>query len=447
MKKLFTLISVAIAGTAMMYGSGLPTIGKLAEVIEKDANKNHVASASGNLTRRAVAKANESQSLIGYYDAKYTWWLVGEDPFGSNPIIRAGENEDEYIISNFPNGGSDIKANLDADARKLVINEQFLYVNSVSGKDVYLQIWDDEAYEFIDSIYADIAEDGTLTFQPNLVICYHQPVDGTEDGFLFAAYNVVFSPIASDVFIFDPSEWSEYGTALYCDHTITSIMDYDEDDFDTLAVEVPIYRHKTIPGDFLLVNPFVGDTDWGMTMEEVLQRVLGMVIYEYCWVTEPGYVRFNVADPKCVYVYPFVGSGVKTASFDEFFLYNREGEMIVTNGYTVEQTKNTLYDDYTDESVYDFESNTAYIYNCVMGFTSDMLMNYLWVPQYPGEMRITFDYDGNPDPNPEESGIKAVETNVETKYYNLQGNELTHPEKGQIVIKRTGDKTEKIIAR
>lgn len=445
MIKKFTFITLALATLTMTGARQAPERLNTADIIPISGEK--VLKGSTAHQSKAKNAHNANHNILGYYAADYTWWLMGEDPYGSNPIIRQGASENEYVISNFPVGGSPIVATLNDEKNELIIEEQLLYYSSKYEADVYLQIWDESKYAFVDSIKADIEEDGTIIFQPDLVICYHMPDYGTEEGFFFAVYNVVFTPVESNVFIFDPSEWYEYGTAKYCDHTITGLFEYEEDDYDDLSVEVPLFRHKTIPGDFLLVNPYIGDTNWGMTMEEVLQLVINSMTGMWTWVQTPGYIRFNVADPDCIYVYPYVGSGVYTDALDEFFIYNLEGEMICVDGYSTEEVKTAIEDMGLYPSFFDFYSQTAYIENGMMGFTEDMLNNFTWYPGIYGDMRISFDYDGNPNPDSGSTFISEIENDVNdtVRYFNLQGQEIKQPAKGQIVIMSKGDKTKKII--
>ena len=42
--------------------------------------------------------------------------------------------------------------------------------------------------------------------------------------------------------------------------------------------------------------------------------------------------------------------------------------------------------------------------------------------------------------------ISAEDANAPVKYYNLQGMEVANPEAGQLVIKKQGSKTVKVIA-
>ena len=241
-----------------------------------------LAAAFTPMGHAAQTRAEGDFSVVGYYDVSYTWGASGTDPYGSSPVIEAGENDNEVILKNFPNGGNPIVCTVDYDAKTLTIDEQFLYVNQKYDSDVYLRLWDRSTEDFIDRITAEIdEEEGTITFQPNIEIAYHMPELG-KDGWIFTVYNVVLTKLKIDLFVYDPNEWIECGTASYCDHCIIGIYSYDPDDYITFSIKVPLYRHRTIRGDYLLMNPYVGTTGWdGLTIEQLFDFEINQFIFPF----------------------------------------------------------------------------------------------------------------------------------------------------------------------
>ena len=450
MKKIFTFAMAAFGAMTLAPMSHANEIRPFqAERITETFTHETIGVEKTATPQRAAARAAEDFSVLGYYSATYDWGLSGTDPYGMSPVIVAGDKENEVILKNYPNGGNDIICTVDPVAATLTIERQFLYRNSKYDEDVYLSLYDRTTGDFINSITANVESDGTIVFQPDIEIAYYMPELGNS-GWMYSAYNVVFTRIETNLFTYNPNEWEACGTAKYCDATLLGLGGFDEEDYEMLSLEVPLYRSKTIKGDYLLMNPYIGDVSFygmEMSMEEAIYKIFYLMGVGSAYVQTPGYVRFNAANENCVYMYPFVPSGVHCSGWDEFFMYNMEGEMIVAEGMTPAEVENKLLSSGLDTSFYN--GKTAYLYNGVMGFTTDMLSNYFWYNGYAtGTYRITFDnnlawWDQI------ETGVEGInaDANAPVKYYDLQGREIANPEKGMMVIKQQGNNVTKQVIR
>ena len=239
----------------------------------------------------------------------------------------------------------------------------------------------------------------------------------------------------------DESEWTPIGEAIYKDSWVFPMFGEEfSDELDPVVVN--IMKHNTIEGEYLLVNPYMNI--YSDIIEEALAE-LGVVGYG-----AEGYIRFNISNPDCVYVHTQVGSGAfldlfGTGDLYEFFNYNSEGYYIDEYGYTTEEIIE-LFDEASLNLSY-FDGTTAYIYNSLIGLTDMELANMAWHNLDGTPMlcigEITFDPNG---------GTTAVDNaifdnNAPIKYYNIQGVEISNPEKGQLVIKKQGNKTTKFIVK
>lgn len=395
--------------TAFFSGSAAESVSNIfnkenAQTISKNTDT-VIADATAKTATRATTNFT-IDDLYGYYKGDYEWFLKGQDPYGMNPLLSPGNASGSFILRNFPIGGSNIEGSFNSSTQQIVIKEQYLY--TLDAGDVYFQIWDGYEEKWVKEITATIDSDGVITFQKGFAMCYHNPAAGDDDGYYYGVYDVVFTPVKAETFVYNPSEWTEYGTAMFADNCILGFGLFEEEDYDDLAIKVALYKHKTIPGDFLIMNPYIGlsPSSWGgFYMEDMIAIVLGNFSID-AWVREPGYLRFNVSDPDCVYVYPGVPSGVFTSMFDQFYIFNSEGQMIVSDGYSTDDVIEDYWQKGKDVSFYDFENGVAYIFNCHMGNTSEPLNNFNWFDD--GVLRIKFNYDPFNDNVGNESTLKLT---------------------------------------
>lgn len=443
MKKVYAMMALALgASLAAQAAAPVKSMMPSKESAEISTLAEIKSAANVNKSKVAPSRISSASDIYGPYQARYVWGLSNGDPFGSiSPNIEASGVQNEVLIKNFPYSDVDIVGVVDVDGNKLILNQQALFYNDNYGEMVYLAFmtYDVDAdgnminARLESQVAGEIGADGTITFPPNVMISYKLLSYEVNSGYFFGIENVSFVPIKA--FEFNSSEWSDAGTAMFRDGWLTAA--YGEDGpFEFPAQEVKLMKHNTIAGDYLLVDPY-GAGEYA----EIV--AVGFEGYN-----TPGYIRFNIADPDCVYVYPLVPSGAWMGEANgpgtpdaEFYMFNMEGLMIVTQGYSTSEVIDELEMNFADVSFYDGE--TAVIYNPYFGLTGQMLTPYLWSDGAGGSIwsysEITFDA----------AGVEGIvdNTNAPVKYFNLQGVEIANPAKGQIVIKTQGNKATKYVVR
>ena len=233
-------------------------------------------------------------------------------------------------------------------------------------------------------------------------------------------------------------EWSDFGEAQFKDSWLLAGLG-EEVQEDAPYQTVKIMKSNYVEGDYLLVDPYAGEY-----FEEILQSsFLG-------YAESPGAIRFNISNPDCVYVYPFVASGAYSELFGdgnmyEFYSYNLEGYYVSIYNYTTEEVIE-LFDSATINVSY-YDGDTAYIYNSRFGLTGSLPANYGW-NNLDGSPRVCIGeikFDANGPETGVDTTVHPIDAPV--RYFNLQGVELQNPSKGEIIIKVEGNKSSKMIAR
>lgn len=235
-------------------------------------------------------------------------------------------------------------------------------------------------------------------------------------------------------FTFNESEWTNVGKSQFFDGWFGGIgQEYSED----LVREVVTYRNNEDPNIFLLYKPFGP----GSLAEEIGYTVTP---------DAEGYVILDVTYPECVLVRPNVLSGV---SNPQLF-----GGSDVTVEVTSYEGIQYYFQEYTQEEIIEEaemwgddlsnmnEDGLICIYRGRFGYVPNLDEENYWITS-----------QNDPTPIPMNPRIKlpagsfgAVEgiiddSNAPVKYYNLQGVEISNPEKGQLVIKKQGANSTKVI--
>ena len=419
-------------------------------------------------------------NVAGSYTLNKTWLGTKDDPYSYNPRISYTGAKNEVKLTGIPKYTSGvfnptIYGTVNPAKREIEFFSGFMYTDQRYG-DVWVQFYDLETGEKpLDSIIATVEEDGTVAFPYYAEMQFEVPELGAQ-GFLWAAYAISLTPIPDDTFAYNPSDWLKCGEATFADNAITAFGEMSEDDWNTFCVKCPIYKHKTIEGDYLLLDPYGQDeemsfteedrygesTTWVGTMEDFIYQIFtwaGMQPY----IEKPGFIRFNVSDPDCIYIYPNVDTGVvvdwyNPGEYDHFYLYNMEGRLKTIENKSSQDIIRQFAGLGRDVSYYDFDDKCAYFYNLYIGTPMEPLGDITYYGETDGtatQVRIKFDINAQPeaddpnDPTSPDNGVDGVtdDANAPIRYFTLQGLEVANPAKGSILIRKQGNSVKKIIVK
>lgn len=421
-------------------------------------------------------------NVAGSYTLDKIWRGSKTDTYSYNPRITYTGAKNEVKLTGIPKYSSGvfnptIYGTVDPAKREIRFYSDYMYTDQRYG-DMWVQFYDLENGEQpVDYIIATVEEDGVIRFPHYAEMQFEVPATGD---LFWVAYGISLTPVPDDTFIYNPADWQRCGDAIFADNALTAFGELDDDDWNTFCVSCPLYKHKTIEGDYLVMDPYGQDqemsfsaedqygdvTTWVGTMEDYMYQIFtwaGMQPY----VEKPGFIRFNVADPDCIYMYPNVDTGVNVdwyspGEYDDFYLYNLEGRLKVVENKTSQDIIRSFATQGRDVSFYDYDDKCAYFYNCYIGTPQEPLGDITYYGEMEGtstQVRIRFDINAEPDPeipdgpdgpdNPDDSGVISIGSldTPTVKYFNLQGVEVVNPAKGSIVIRKEGNTVNKIIVK
>ena len=384
--------------------------------------------------RQRISSLND---VAGAYSSSSHNDLQG-DPIAFSPFITIGDAASgEVFITNFPYSDVEITGIVDVAKSTLRINQQEAYFHTTYNEMVYFTPIDFENGRALESVTADILEDGTIVFPENITMALKLLSYPINEGYFFGVSEIVLTPIRA--WKYDAAEWEKAGSAEYFDGWMCAAFGVTPEDGMPLN-KVDVMKSKTNEGEFLLVNPESNGSSEYAEMFQVQGGYAG-----------DGYLRFNIANPDCAYIYPLVGSGgylgEEDGSTSQMFPYNLEGIRITREGYDYQDVADEWDVNWLDMSYFDKDTNTAYFFNLMFGLgDTNMLGQFWWVANDPtmvieGQTVIKLDFDPYAA-----VGEIAVDENAPVKYFNLQGVEIAQPAKGQLVIKKQGSKSVKMIA-
>lgn len=314
-------------------------------------------------------------------------------------------------------------------------------------------IWDTGDIDRIDLVGTWNAEEGVITFPQ-------------ESGLMWAAYFGA-SPLPQnlydyvDVFDFegayqntaDDAGWKDMGEALFIDGWILPGLGIDQMD-PANQWYVPIQQHKVNQYLFRLVDPYhcgLFDPETGQLENTSPNK---------------GFIQFNITDAAHV-LFDKVdaafegGSGIN--KFNRFYCYNilrwymnvqnsSYSEAIMAFSLLPNYFPFTTFEDNTVKLEYVDRGNGRLCYDANFGIAN----NYDAEPAKGGLVSLTSDgkltnmttYIKFPD-DYIYTGVESLEAetdnNAPIEYFNLQGIRVLNPTPGQILIRRQGVKSEKII--
>lgn len=444
MKKIY---AVGIALTVGLTAVAAPkAVNSKAETMAQ-ANDSFVLSPVTNVESNGPEKAITSiNDLIGLYKWSCVGHLgeEGNEKYGprSSTVTFQENDATSIIISGFPWGGKTCKATVNVPKKTLTLTNK-TYVGDNGGDPVYLY-----TYTFTTNsegkmkktraskVTATIEDDGTIKFPDNVMIGASDDTNEANGSYYYLDTDNVFTPTTFNT----PTSLDDYenvGKATFDDGWFNPVLLLSEVD-PILDVEVDLLKSKTDANVFLLQNPYA-DAAW---------KEVGWMYQE---ATGVGYIMLNVSDPAFVQVVPLVDCGMVTddseagdaSELTSYYPFNEEG-LAVYNGQDVDLIKEEWAEVEEPVSNVGSDNKTITLYHLYFGITGAP-MGYYWWTNDKNERVATVVF-------PEgviASGVNniAVDENVETRYYNLQGFEVKNPVKGQVVIVKNGSKTHKEIVR
>lgn len=490
MKKVYTMLALAL-GLGLSATAAPELVTNKAQVANAEAILSttpigtgvaKVPAAFANGPAKAITSTTELEGM-----KKWSGTLMfGQKTHESGTIINGPQagiafvedaRETRITVNNFPSGGLSLRMNVDLEKKEVTIangtnlgevntsegiKECNIYVQKHTGigYDEESGLWKfKEKPQDVDQAVGKILDDGSISFEGYRLMA-GSPGD-YEQGYLYLMLNtvdVVFEPIS-------------YNTPVESEYTYLGTGEYNDCFFRTMFKDpniVPVNKKAQIyvknEGSNIMIavkNPYknvaaVVPTEQGDVETTDFWREIG-VMYEEA--SGDGWLLFEVfkgdkfkAYPNAAACLAMVPCGMVTDDSEEgdgselttYLPYNDEGKALYSGGE--EEVLAVLESLELDNKDYSkVENNVLTITNTWFGIGTAPVDPYWWgQTEHPvGTVTLPAGWDDN-------SGIESVAGdvfNAPVKYYNLQGIELAAPVKGQLVIKKQGNKTVKFIAK
>ncbi len=488
MKKVYTMVALAIA--AGLGASAAPQVEKVkiadAEAIVAVENVGNGVAVSTPVAAGPAKEIGSVDDLAGM--KKWSGTLMFGQKESNGTIINGPQAgitfaEDprptRITLANFPSSGLNLRLNVNL-AKKEVSFASGTYVGDVNTDEglkecnIYVRqnngdiVYDDASglYKYsqratdCDRAVGKILDDGSISFDGYTFLA--QSPDMVSEGYVYLMLNT-----ANIVFTSTP-----WNTPVESEYTYVGEGEYNDCFFRTMFTNpdiVPVNKHAQVytkkeNGNIYVAikNPYknvagVVATDEGDVDVTDFWKQVG-VMYESA--NEEGWLSFEVFRndafkdyPNAVACIPMVDCGMLTDDSEEedgsqltsYYPFNDEGEALYSGGE--DGLLDTLLSiDLSGTKEYSsVENDVLYIRNTWFGISRQPLTQYWWgKTEHPvGTITLPAGWDGN-------SGISNAMGEVENgpvKYYNLQGVEIAAPVKGQLTIKKQGNKSVKFIAR
>lgn len=362
----------------------------------------------GNSAQAAISSVSD---LYGEYNAVY-YWGWGDDgapDFLILPTISAGDAENEVKISNlFPTVGNDfaMTANIPIVGTVDIANKTItVKANQILGTDQYgtntlvLQNWNNNTgeWQLPDQMVLSISDNGDIAFPVTSAVALETTYNG--GGAWYFYMGLLFQPYSG--------KYERPASAFVGDYTADFEWDCVDGNYQpvnppTQQLITPSIKLGQGENEILITNlyPYIGDY-------EIKATVLPSGD-----IKVPGYQYWNVG-------------------FVEYDLYLLGEDGVLD--YMVGSVD--------DKGVIKFPENTE----IAMGKWQGLNANNMNFQGWNGYYEISLIPSSEDDNNAVESLFD--DENAPVKYYNIQGVEIKNPEKGQLVIKKQGKKTTKILVR
>lgn len=362
-------------------------------------------------SQNANAKISNVEELYGNYNAVYTWALTdnngepdGEPDFLINPIISAGDEANQIHISGlFPKNGADFDMTADqpivgtvdiANQTITIMNDQVLGTDSYGTNTLYFQSYDSTTQTWTDpeSVTVSINDRGDLLFPTEcMVSCYSTYKGG---GFWYAFFTLTLQPYSGSY---------AHDAQFYVGNYTTAFQWYTEDangQYITPPVDTvnPVITAEDDDKYELEINNMFAYLSADIEIETDVLPSGDLKIDNFqTWIVGKNGYQLTIYDVN--FVMP-----------DYIIVYlDEQGRLI-----------------FPEEYMFSVASFSGFNFN-----TFDGLYGYL-------DLIMT-----------NTAGVESIEfdENAPVKYFNLSGLPISNPQKGQIVIKRQGNKAVKMLAK
>lgn len=243
---------------------------------------------------------------------------------------------------------------------------------------------------------------------------------------------------ANEQFVYNASEWKDLGNAKFKDGWMQPIYNGEIPEY-----EVKCQQNKKNPNRILLVDPYSSG----------FFAKLGLP-------ANSGFIQFDITNPEVVLVVPFTNAAMQLSNIINdapegayFNMTNAEGMKIMVDEFSYEEVIEEA-EDFGDE-LPTLVNGVITIPQCRIQVPNELGVGNAWSQLYGG----VFDDDTDPINDdlmratitiPALAGVEGIIADAENapaRYFNLQGMEVANPEAGQLVIKKEGSKTTKMIVR
>lgn len=355
----------------------------------------------------AHAEISAVSQLYGNYNAVYAWGFTddkgepdGEPSFLINPVIAAGQQSNQINITGlFPTHGSDfdltadqpIVGTVDLNALTITIeNGQVLGKDKYGTNSLSIMQFDQFSGEYSvpKSVTATINENGNIVFPIDYVI----GCETSAKGYWYLYYTLILQPY-SGKYVHD--------TNFYVGNYTTTFTWYTED---------PNGQPLAPPVDSVNPNITADDSDpYGIKINDLF-AYLSNKLDIAAEVLPSGDIKINNMQ-----MWDFNNNGYQLIIFDT----------------------NLMLPDYVLASV-DEQGRLVFPYEYAISMGHYKGFNYTFQGLY-GYFDLVMTNT---------AGVKALkfDENAPVRYFNLNGLPVANPQKGQIVIKRQGNKAVKMIA-
>lgn len=488
MKKLYSLFALAVFGVAAMNAA--PATQSMQKkfhanlgtksMIESKADLNDVFDTDKLVEARKATRADDWTSAGEGYFRDFVMVNFGAREAQDIPV-EMYKTETEYgtvyklenVYSEWQNPFSDVEYDYDGDYDMYIhlvtvegVNywwfEKFdtgIYVDGDGYGEMYIetQVWEtiEANQDVMDKVLATFP--GCLGDNNDGVLTYPYQFSATgQDGQTSLYFNVMvtFSQMEEGYFYnmntrktpmtitlpgvevpepVDPFETYKFiGKGMFYNNLMTPFLGENPD----APYEVGIYCETENPYWFHIRNA------WGQWTDSESKDIDFEFYFPYDSVTD-SYLT------TCA-VLPFQTTGYVDYEFGEIYLasisyiYYRNGAVEDYNEFAAEYPQACIKVDAANKKIifpkecvlYDYDYNDT-------GYYQESDEAY----QFEGYIQFPADYEF---PNPGTGAVESISSdnvNAPVKYYNLQGVEISNPKAGDIVIKKQGTKSSKILAK
>lgn len=235
----------------------------------------------------------------------------------------------------------------------------------------------------------------------------------------------------------DEADWTDIGEATFMDGWILPGLGIDQTNPENWY-KVPLQQAKNNIHRYRLVDPYhIGPAA------------------SYNESKTPGYIVFDVTDPDAVF-FEKSASGFSSKAFhiNTFYCYNMLGMyyQFLEGDYTPEEIATALAGEIPFTtfkngvvSLGSAMTEDGLVYDANFGYDTVPNGGDIWISDDGTLVNMDAAIYFPDDENMAGATIIPESDSDRVEYYNLQGIRILNPEAGQILIKRKGDKTEKVI--